>query len=309
MNLQVELPGRKQSLLLPNPIMTASGTFSFGLEKGHGFNVQDLGAVVTKTVTLRPRAGSAQPRTTETPAGMLNAIGLQNPGVATILRDFAPKWARWRVPVVVSILGATVDEYGRLAERLEGAPNVSAIEVNISSPNATRGGMEFGQDPETAAAVTAAVVQHTTLPAIVKLTPNVTDITAIARAVVEAGADALCVINTLQAMAIDTESRRPVIASTFAGLSGPAIKPVALRMVYQVAGAVDVPIVGCGGITTGEDAVEFLLAGATAVQVGTATFVNPSAPMDVLEGLRAFMAKHGINDVNELIGAAHSASG
>ena len=309
MNLQVELPGRKQSLLLPNPIMTASGTFSFGLEKGHGFNVQDLGAVVTKTVTLRPRAGSAQPRTTETPAGMLNAIGLQNPGVATILRDFAPKWARWRVPVVVSILGATVDEYGRLAERLEGAPNVSAIEVNISSPNATRGGMEFGQDPETAAAVTEAVVQHTTLPAIVKLTPNVTDITAVARAVVEAGADALCVINTLQAMAIDTESRRPVIASTFAGLSGPAIKPVALRMVYQVAAAVDVPIVGCGGITTGEDAVEFLLAGATAVQVGTATFVNPSAPMDVLEGLRAYMAEHGIDDVNELIGAARSASG
>lgn len=309
MNLQVELPGRKQSLLLPNPIMTASGTFSFGLEKGHGFNVQDLGAVVTKTVTLRPRAGSAQPRTAETPAGMLNAIGLQNPGVAALIRDLAPKWARWRVPVVVSILGATVDEYGRLAERLEGTPNVSGIEVNISSPNARRGGMEFGQDPETAAAVTEAVVQHTTLPVIVKLTPNVTDITSIADAVVEAGADALCVINTLQAMAIDSESRRPVIASTFAGLSGPAIKPVALRMVYQVAAAVDVPIVGCGGITTGKDAVEFLLAGATAVQVGTATFVNPSAPMDVLEGLRDFMAEHGIDDVNELIGAAHSASG
>ena len=309
MNLQVELPGRKQSLLLPNPIMTASGTFSFGLEKGHGFNVQDLGAVVTKTVTLRPRTGSAQPRTAETPAGMLNAIGLQNPGVAAVLRNFAPKWARWRVPVVVSILGATVDEYGLLAARLEGSPNVSGIEVNISSPNARRGGMEFGQDPETAAAVTKAVVHHTTLPVIVKLTPNVTDITAVARAVVDAGADALCVINTLQAMAIDTESRRPAIASTFAGLSGPAIRPVAVRMVYQVAEAVDVPIVGCGGIATGEDAVEFLLAGATAVQVGTATFVNPSAPMDVLEGLRAYMAEHGIDDVSELIGAAHSAPG
>ncbi|MEX0786891.1 MAG: dihydroorotate dehydrogenase [Dehalococcoidia bacterium] len=307
-NLQVELAGRKRSLVLANPVMTASGTFSFGLEKQHAFDVQELGAVVTKTVTLRPRSGNAQPRTAETPAGMLNAIGLQNPGVSAVVRDLAPRWARWRAPVIVSILGATIDEYGRVAARLDSAPGVSAIEVNISSPNARRGGMEFGQEPEAAAAVTEAVVSNTDLPVIVKLTPNVTDIVAVARAVVEAGADALCLINTLQAMAIDPRTRRPVISSTFAGLSGPAIKPVALRMVYQVASAIDVPIVGCGGVTNGLDAVEFLAAGARAVQVGTASFVNPSAPMDVLEGLRCYLSEHGIDDVNELVGAAHGSS-
>jgi len=303
-NLQVEIPGRKASLLLANPVMTASGTFSFGLERGHMFDIQKLGAVVTKTVTLQPRAGNPQVRTAETPAGMLNAIGLQNPGVDAVIREMAPRWARWRIPAVVSILGATIDEYGRLARRLDGVEGVSAIEVNISSPNAQRGGMEFGQDAESAAAVTEAVVAKTTLPVIVKLTPNVTDIVNIARAVVDAGADALCLINTLQAMAIDAQERRPTISSTFAGLSGPAIKPVALRMVYQVASAIDVPIVGCGGISAGEDAVEFLLAGATAVEVGTATFVNPRAPLDVLEGLERYMHDRGIEDVGELVGAA-----
>ena len=306
MNLQVELPGRKRSLLLQNPVMTASGTFSFGLDEKHPFDVQQLGAVVTKTVTLRPRSGSPQPRTAETPAGMLNAIGLQNPGVDAVVRDMAPRWERWRVPVIVSILGATVEEYGELAARLDGVAGVSGIEVNISSPNARRGGMEFGQEPAAAAAVTEAVVRRATLPVVVKLTPNVTDIVAVARAAVEAGADALCLINTLQAMAIDARTRRPAIASVFAGLSGPAIKPVALRMVYQVASALDVPIVGCGGIMTGLDAVEFLLAGATAVQVGTATFVNPRAPLDVLEGLQRFMEEHGIDDAHELIGAARA---
>lgn len=308
MNTSVEVPGRKQSLLLANPVMTASGTFSFGLGSGYAFDIQKLGAIVTKTVTLRPRSGSDQPRTTETAGGMLNAIGLQNPGVDAVVREMAPRWSRWRIPVIVSILGATVAEYGELASRLEGTEAIAAIEVNISSPNARRGGMEFGQEPRTAAAVTEAVVRGTTLPVIVKLTPNVTDITAVARAAVEAGADALCVINTLQAMAIDAQSRRPAIASVFAGLSGPAIKPVALRMVYQVAGAVDVPIIGCGGITTGRDAVEFLLAGASAVQVGTATFVNPRAPLDVLEGVLRFLEDEGIDDVHELVGAARSPS-
>ncbi len=305
--LQVELPGRKGSLLLANPVMTASGTFSFGLDESHAFDPQQLGAVVTKTVTLRPRSGNAQPRTAETPAGMLNAIGLQNPGVSAIVRKMAPRWERWRQPVIVSILGASVEEYGTLAARLEGVQGVSGIEVNISSPNARRGGMEFGQEPDAAAAVTEAVVRNTTLPVIVKLTPNVTDIVALARVVVDAGADALCLINTLQAMAIDAGARRPTISSTYAGLSGPAIKPVALRMVYQVASAIDVPIIGCGGISSGRDAVEFLLAGATALQVGTATFFNPTAPIDVLEGLRDYLRDEGIDDVRELIGAARKA--
>jgi dihydroorotate dehydrogenase (NAD+) catalytic subunit len=305
-DLQVELPGRKGGLTLANPVMTASGTFSFGLER-HAFNVQKLGAVVTKTVTLRPRAGSAQTRTAETPAGMLNAIGLQNPGVDKVVRDLAPKWARWRIPAIVSILGATVEEYGEVAARLEGVEGVSGIEVNISSPNARRGGMEFGQEPDTAAAVTEAVLRETTLPVIVKLTPNVTDIVAVARAVVDAGADALCVINTLQAMAIDSGTQRPVLGSVFGGLSGPAIKPVALRMVYQVAGTVDVPIVGCGGIATSDDAVEFMLAGASAVQVGTASFVNPRAPLDVLDGVQHYMADRGVERIGDLVGAARHA--
>jgi dihydroorotate dehydrogenase (NAD+) catalytic subunit len=306
MNMRVELPGRKSSLLLQNPVLTASGTFSFGLDEEHAFDVQLLGGVVTKTVTLRPRAGSPQTRTAETPAGMLNAIGLQNPGVAAVVRDLAPRWARWRIPAIVSILGATVEEYGEVAHRLDGVDGVSGIEVNISSPNAKRGGMEFGQDPDAAAAVTEAVVRNTTLPIIVKLTPNVTDIVAVARATVEAGADALCLINTLQAMAIDAAGRSPAIASTFAGLSGPAIKPVALRMVYQVASALDVPIVGCGGISTAGDAIEFLMAGACAVEVGTATFVNPRAPLDVLEGLERYMSEHGIDDVGDLVGVARA---
>ena len=304
MNLRVEIPGKKTSIELTNPVMTASGTFSFGLDDVHGVDIDRLGAVVTKTVTLRPRSGNPQPRIAETPAGMLNAIGLQNPGVDAVVRKLAPRWARWRTPVIVSILGATVEEYGEVAAALDGVPGVSGIEVNISSPNARRGGMEFGQDPDTAAAVTAEVVRNTTLPVVVKLTPNVTDIVSIAREVVEAGADALCVINTLQAMAIDAAGRRPAISSVFAGLSGPAIKPVALRMAYQVAGAVDVPVIGCGGIASGDDAVEFLLAGATAVQVGTATFVNPRAPVDVAEGIATYLERHEIDDVRDIIGAA-----
>ena len=243
-------------------------------------------------------------RIDETPAGMLNSIGLQNVGIDRVVRDMAPVWARWRVPVLVSILGATVDEYGECAQRLEGVPGVAGLELNISSPNALQGGMEFGQDARTAAAVTTAVVRRSTLPVVVKLTPNVTDIGSIARAVVDAGADALCVINTLQAMSIDARSRRPRITRTFAGLSGPAMKPVALRMVWQVASAVSVPIIGCGGIASGTDAVEFLLAGATAVQVGTATFRNPRAPLDVLEGIEAYMRETGVRDVRDLIGAA-----
>ncbi|MEX2247413.1 MAG: dihydroorotate dehydrogenase [Dehalococcoidia bacterium] len=304
MDLSVEIAAGKRSLTLANPVMVASGTFSYGIDQAMAFDIQRLGAIVTKTTTLRPRAGSPVPRIDETPAGMLNSIGLQNAGIDKVRRDMAPVWERWRVPVIVSILGATIDEYAACAARLEGLPGVAGIEVNISSPNAQQGGMEFGQAAATAANVTAAVVRATTLPVIVKLTPNVTDIVTIARAVVDAGAHALCVVNTLQAMSIDAHDRAPRIARTFAGLSGPAMKPVALRMVWQVAAAVDAPVIGCGGITTGLDAVEFLLAGATAVQVGTATFRDPLAPLRVLEGLERYMQNEGANDLRDLIGAA-----
>jgi dihydroorotate dehydrogenase (NAD+) catalytic subunit len=309
MNLAVELaPRRKQGLLLQNPVMTASGTLSNGLEATRIFDVNRLGAIVSKGTTLRPRAGNPQPRTAETPSGMLNTIGLQNVGVEALVRDVAPVWATWRVPVIVNIAGESVDEFAALASRLDGVPGVSGIEVNVSCPNVAVGGMLFGQDPKQAAAVTSAVVRATTLPVIVKLTPNVTDIVAVARAVVEAGADAICVINTLQAMAIDIRARRPVLSTVFGGLSGPAIKPVALRAVYQVAGAVDVPIIGCGGVSSGEDAIEFIMAGATAVQVGTATFANPNAPLDVLDGIERFMVDAGVSDVRDLIGIARVAT-
>ena len=303
-DLAVDLaPGAKRSLVLPNPVMVASGTFSYGLEYAKVFDIQRLGGIVTKTTTLAPQRGAPPPRIAETPGGMLNAISMQNVGVSALLRDLAPIYATWKVPVVVSILGSTPEEYGEMASRLEDVDGLAGVELNISSPNAQRGGMEFGQDPETAAAVTRVVARASTLPLIVKLTPNVADPRDVARAVVEAGADALCVGNTLQAMAIDLNGRQPVIARTFAGLSGPALKPVALRQVYQVAGAVEVPVIGCGGISTAGDALEFILAGACAVQVGTATFANPLAPIEVLEGIEAYCAEHAVANIAELCGS------
>jgi len=305
LNLAVELaPRRKQGLPLRNPVMTASGTFSNGLEATKIFDIERLGAIVSKGTTLRPRTGNPQPRTAETPSGMLNTIGLQNIGVEALIRDVAPIWATWRVPVVVNIAGETVEEFGELAARLDGVPGVSGLELNVSCPNVAVGGMLFGQDPKQAAAVTRTATRKTTLPVIVKLTPNVTDIVAVAQAVADAGADAICLINTVQGMAIDVRTRRPILSTVFGGLSGPAIKPIALRMVYQVAGAVDVPIVGCGGIRSGEDAVEFIMAGATAVEVGTATFANPRAPLEVLEGMERWLAQAGVEDISELVGAA-----
>jgi dihydroorotate dehydrogenase (NAD+) catalytic subunit len=309
MNLAVDIAAGKRSLTLANPVMAASGTFSYGVDNASAFDIQRLGAIVCKTTTLRPRAGSPTQRIDETPAGMLNSIGLQNIGVEKLVRDMAPAWERWRVPVIVSILGSSVEEYGDCAAALDGVPGIAALELNISSPNAQQGGMEFGQDPDMAAAVTAACARATTLPIVVKLTPNVTDIVAIARRAVDAGASALCVVNTLQAMSIDVGARKPRIARVFAGLSGPAIKPVALRMVWQVAGAVDVPVIGCGGIATSTDALEFLMAGACAVQVGTATFRNPLAPIDVLEGIERFMRDEGIDDVREIVGVARRQAG
>lgn len=305
MKLSVQLaPGHRTGLLLANPVMTASGTFGYGTEYPHLFDIQKLGAVICKGTTYEPKEGNPQPRLVETASGMLNSIGLQNIGVKSVVREKAPVWAGWKVPVIVNIAGETIDEYTRIARALDGVAGVSGIEVNISCPNVKEGGAEFGAEPGPAAQVTAAVKAATSLPLIVKLTPNTGDIVKVAAAVAEAGADAVSLINTLKGMAIDTLTRRPVIGNRSGGLSGPAIKPVALFMVYEVSRAVEVPVIGCGGISTGSDAVEFLMAGASAVQVGTASFNNPGAPLEVLRGIERFMKKHGIDKPAEIIGAA-----
>ena len=284
--------------------MAAAGTFGYGTEYSHLFDIQKLGAIICKGTTLEPRDGNPQPRLAETACGLLNSIGLQNIGVKALIREKAPIWTGWRVPVIVNIAGETVDDYAQLAHRLDGVAGVSGIEVNISCPNIKAGGAEFGANPESAAKVTAAVRAATSLPVLVKLTPNTGEIVRIAMAVAEAGADAISLINTVRGMAIDITTRRPLLGNKTGGLSGPAIKPIALAMVYEVAAAVDLPIIGCGGITTGKDAIEFIMAGASAVQVGTASFANPRAPLDVLEGIEEFMRKEGIKDISEIIGAA-----
>jgi dihydroorotate dehydrogenase (NAD+) catalytic subunit len=305
MNLAVQLaPNHPRGLLLKNPVMTASGTFGYGTEYGELVDIQRLGAIVCKGTTLHPREGNPQPRLVETASGLLNSIGLQNIGVEALIREKAPLWASWKVPVIVNIAGETVEEYAAVASRLDGVAGISAVEVNVGCPNVKAGGMEFGRDPGSAAAVTGAVKAATSLPVMVKLTPNVTDIVETALAVSQAGADALCLINTLRGMAIDTAARRPSLGNIHGGLSGPAIKPVALSMVYQAAGRVSIPIVGCGGISSSEDALEFIMAGASAVEVGTFQFVNPRALLDVLEGIERFMEREGIGDLSEIIGAA-----
>jgi len=305
MNLSVQLaPKHHRGLLLANPVMTASGTFGYGTEYSHLFDIQKLGAIVCKGTTLEPWDGNPQPRVAETACGVLNSIGLQNIGVKALIKDKAPVWAGWRVPVIVNIAGETIDEYAKVAGELEGVAGVSAIEVNISCPNIKAGGAEFGAEPESAASVVAAVKAVTSLPVLVKLTPNTSDIVRVAVAVAEAGADAISLINTLKGMVIDITQRRPLLGNITGGLSGPAIKPVALYMVYQVAGAVEIPVIGCGGITTSGDAIEFIMAGASAIQVGTANLTNPRAPLEVLEGIEKFMEKEGIGDIGELIGVA-----
>jgi len=305
MDLHVDLVSvGKRQLSLANPVMTASGTFGNGIEYQKVFDIQRLGAIVSKAITRKPRRGNVQPRIAETAAGMINSIGLQNIGLSAIIRDVAPVWETWQVPVIANIAGETEDDYAELASRLDGVAGVAAIEMNISCPN-VESGLEFGADPDAANKVTKAVRRRTDLPLIVKLTPNVTDIVAVASAVADGGANALTLINTYPAMSIDVRTRQPALGWGAGGMSGPALKPIAVRLVYLVSQAVDVPIVGCGGITTGEDAVEFLLAGASAVQVGTATFRNPRAALDVLEGIEAYMRDEGVEDVASLVGAAH----
>lgn len=304
-NMAVELAPRQPSgLRLKNPVMTASGTFGYGMEYAKLVDVNRLGAVVAKGVTLEPRVGNPYPRLAETPAGLLNSIGLENVGLEALLRDKAPIWATWEVPVLANVAGETVDEYARMAEALEGVPGIAGLELNISCPNVDAGGMAFGASPEIAAEVTSAVRSVCHQPLLVKLSPNVGDIAAVALAVEAAGADAVSLVNTFVGMSIDVKARRPFLPRGVGGLSGPAIRPLAVRMVYEVARVVSIPVVGIGGITCAEDALEFLMAGATAVQVGTASFVNPRTCLDVIEGLEAWLAQEGLQDIREIVGAA-----
>ena len=299
-NLSVDVAG----MALRNPIMTASGTFGYGAEFAPYMDLQSIGAIVTKGLSLRPQAGNDTPRIIETPAGMLNAIGLQNVGIDAFVEKKVPFLRTVNTPCIANFFGNTVEEYAEMARRLDAIPEVAGLEMNISCPNVKCGGIQFGSDPASAATVVAACRAVCNKPLIVKLSPNVTDVVAMARACVDAGADSLSLINTLVGMAIDIKTRRPVLANTTGGLSGPAIKPVALRMVWQVAQAVKVPLIGIGGIMSATDVVEFLLAGATAVQVGTVSFVTPGIAQTIAEDLEQWMQANGVHDVRELIGGA-----
>jgi dihydroorotate dehydrogenase (NAD+) catalytic subunit len=286
-------------LMLRGPVLAASGTFGYGTEVPL-LQRRALGGMVSKGIFLRPRAGTAPPRIAETPSGMLNAIGLQGPGADALVRDYAPRWADWDFPVLVNINGESVAEYGDLVARLDGVAGIAGFEVNISCPNVEQGGLYFGNDPRSAAAVTEAVRVRTKLPVWVKLTPMVSDIAVIARAVESAGADALCAINTFVGMSIDLNAYKPRLSFRTGGLSGPAIRPLAVHLAHQAARAVTIPVVGIGGITRAEDALEFLVAGCAAVQVGTATFVNPNAIAEVHDGIATFLEDRGFKSLADL---------
>jgi dihydroorotate dehydrogenase (NAD+) catalytic subunit len=298
-DLSVNLAG----IRLRNPVMTASGTFGYGSEFAEYLDLTTIGAFITKGLSLRPKAGNPTPRIVETTGGMLNAIGLQNVGIDAFITEKLPFLRTVDTPAIVNLYGNSLEEYGELAARLDTLPEVAGIEVNISCPNVKQGGIVFGTDPAAAYEVVDLVRKATIKPLIVKLSPNVTDVVAMARSCADAGADALSLINTLTGMAIDLDRRRPILANVTGGLSGPAIKPVALRMVWQVARAVQLPIIGIGGIMSGRDALEFMLAGATAVQVGTANFLDPAAAGRIAREMEQYLIEHGMGDVKELIGA------
>ena len=289
-------------LKLKNPVMTASGTFGYGEEYAGYVDLNKLGAIVVKGLSLKPRLGNPPPRIMETAGGMLNAVGLQNIGVDAFIEEKLPFLRKYDVAIIANIYGETYDEYKKVAKILSVAKGVHAFEVNISCPNVNKGGVSFGSDPKIAARVTHTVKDETSLPVIVKLTPNVTDIAVIAEAVEEAGADAISLINTLTGMSVDLNARKPHLKNIAGGLSGPAIKPVALRMVWQVIRRVSVPVIGIGGIMTAEDALEFLILGAKSVQIGTANFINPHATLEVIEGIKNYLTANKIKDVNEIIG-------
>ncbi|WP_073089499.1 dihydroorotate dehydrogenase [Selenomonas ruminantium] len=285
------------------PVLTASGTFGFGEEFAEFVDLSRLGGVMVKGTTLKPRRGNEGIRITETPGGMLNCIGLENPGVEVFLQETLPRLAKYNMNVIVNISGSTAEEYGVLAEMLD-VPEVAAIELNVSCPNVKEGGIVFGTDPKAAAAVVKEAKAHTKKPVILKLSPNVTDIVTMAKAVEAAGADMISLINTLLGMEINIRTKKPTLGNITGGLSGPCVKPVALRMVYQVAKAVKVPLIGMGGISSAEDAIEFLLAGASAVAVGTANFSDPAVTMKICDGINDYLAQQHIESVRDIIGAA-----
>lgn len=300
-DLSVDL-GR--GLVLRNPLLVASGTFGYGVEYGDVVDVNRLGAICSKGTTLGARIGNPPPRVTETPAGMLNSIGLQNPGVDGVLERYADRWAGWDVPVIVNIAGESVDDYVAVARRLDGHPGVAGIELNISCPNVGAGGLQFALDAVAAAEVTAAVRRTTELPLMVKLSPAATDVRGIAKAIAEAGADSISAVNTLPGMALDRHRRRPLLGNVYGGLSGPALKPVALRVVYEVAQVVKLPIVAIGGVGSLDDVLDFLMCGASAVQVGTAVFADPLLPLRLVDELAAWCAENGLESHRELVGSA-----
>jgi dihydroorotate dehydrogenase (NAD+) catalytic subunit len=298
-NMSVEIAGIK----LRNPVMPASGTFGYGEEYAPFLDLEKIGAIVTKGLSLKPKAGNPTPRIAETTSGMLNAIGLQNVGIDAFIEHKMPFLRTVNTPIIANFFGNTLEEYGEVAKRLNDIPEIAAGELNISCPNVKQGGIVFGTDPRAASEVVTLVRKNLQKPLIVKLTPNVTDITVVARAVEEAGADAIACINTITGMSVDVHTRKPRIANTTGGLSGPAIRPVAVRMVHQVVQTVSVPVIGIGGIMKAMDALEFLIVGASAVQVGTANFVDPAAMLTIIAGIEEFCVDEGIGDVRELIGS------
>ena len=299
----VQLNTKIGSLELKNPVMTASGTFGYGTEYADFMDINRLGAIIVKGTTLHARQGNAYPRMAETPSGMLNAVGLQNKGVDYFVDHIYPEVRKFQTNVIVNVSGSCIEDYAETASIINTLDDIPAIELNISCPNVKQGGMAFGVKPESAAQVVAAVRKAYGKTLIVKLSPNVTDITEIARAVEGAGADSVSLINTMLGMTIDAEKRRPILSTITGGMSGPAVKPVALRMVWQVAKAVKIPVIGLGGICSATDAIEFLLAGASAVQIGTANFIDPAISEKVVDGIEDYLTRHGFGSVQEIIGA------
>jgi dihydroorotate dehydrogenase (NAD+) catalytic subunit len=305
-DLSVDLaPHNPRELRLSNPVIAASGCFGYGEEYAGVIDVQRLGAFVSKGITPERRSGNPMPRIVESPAGVLNAIGLQNPGIRGFVKKYPPLWQSWTVPAIVNISAEAVEDYAMMAAILDEQPGIAAIEINVSCPNIARGGYCFGWDPDMSAEVTRAVRAVTTLPLIVKLSPGAADPVSVAVAVEEAGADAVSLINTLVGMAIDVRARKPLLANQTGGLSGPAIKPIALRMVYQVAAAVRVPVIGMGGIMGLGDALEFFLAGASAVQIGTAIFVDPGLLIRLIDDLAQWLDDEGFSSLHQIVGIAN----